>query len=316
LRLGRGGLGRVVGGVVGTDDEDNEKDDDNEKTEELIDTPRLIKICNGKIKRLVRRMIQHFEKAVQEKDGGEKCLVKLLGVLAILRELRVLDSKVESLPLGETFVPMQEREHLLSQSLKYLHGRGYGFLKNINTIDQSANWDEISRLNGLLLWLAHDCGASLFAKRGFNESLEDTQKRIANVSYLLLIAPEAVSDLEALNEATISIEKTTRSYKLFNARQWIKTQVAIGKKLLAIKQKADFYSNKIQSTPLREYWAFIRGEVNPSLHVVLKDGDPVTLTEVGNDNGKKEIKATDVAAFRPLRPFKPSETNSPYEKHF
>jgi hypothetical protein len=288
--------GRSEEELVGTDDEEPDKGI------EVIDTPKLVKICNGKVRRLVGRMIQNFEKAGGLKDGCEKCLVKLLGVLALLRELRSLDNKLEGVPLGETFVPVCERERLLKQSLKYLYGRDHCFLAKIDTGAHAHPWDEMSRLHGLLLWLAHDCGADLTAGKGFNESPEDKKKRIANVSYMLLITPDAVSDRESLNEAEVSIERTTRKHRVPQAQEWVKSHVTLGEKLFRLKQRAHLIQNKINYQPQTEFWAFVRGEINPTLHIVLIPGDPVTLTDICSEDGKRMFQANKVAAFRFRQP--------------
>jgi len=289
-------LGRSEEELIGTDDEEPEVEI------EPIDTPKLVKIANRKVRRLVRRMIQNFEKVDGIKEGYEKCLVKLLGVLALLRELRVLDNKLEDIPFGETFVPVHERELLLKQSVKYLYGRNHNFLAKIELSVHSHPWDEVSRLLGLLLWLAHDCGARLNDVKGFNEPPEEEKKRISNVSLMLLITPDAVSDCEASNEAKLSIEKTTRKHRMVIAKEWIKEHKRMGEKLFQLKRRAHILHKRINGQPRAGYAAFIRNEINPTFSLILNPGDPVTLTDVCSENGKKMYHAAKVAAFKIPQP--------------
>ena len=278
--------------LVGTDDEEPESDP------EIIDTARLIKICNGKVRRLVGRMIKTFEQAANYEEGCEKCLVKLLGVLSLLRELRVLDYKLDSVPIWESFVPIPEREKLLKNALAHLYGRDHSFLMKIDTDKDNGGWEELSKLHGLLLWLAHDCGADLTSEKGFNESPEEKKNRIANLSNMLLITPDAVSDEESLHEAVFSIERTTPKHKKSQSESWIDSHKALGEKLSQVRQRAHQIHKKIKWRPSPGHVAFIRGEESPTLHLILKAGSIVELTDVGNQNGKRSFPVNQVASFK------------------
>ena len=183
--------GRTEEELVDSDDDD-EIERDNPPF--ILDAPKMVKICNNKVRRLITRMIKNFEKTAQEDDGYDTCLMKLVAVLALLRELRSLDCRMEGIPFGESLFPMKERERLLKHSLMYLYGGKHKFLNQIDKDIDATPWDELSRLHGLVFWLAYDCGADLTREKEFNESLEVKRKRIVDKSYLLLISPDAVGD--------------------------------------------------------------------------------------------------------------------------
>ena len=283
--------GRTEEELIGSDDEESEKEP------ELIDMPKMVKICNGKVKRLVTRMIKNFEKTNEDKKEYERCLMKLLAVLALLRELRALDYKLDGIPYEESLFPVKERERLLQYSLKYLYGRDHKFFKNIENEFIEEPWDEIARLHGLLLWLAHDCGADFGEEKKFNESLEDKKKRTLKKSYMLLIAPNSVTDPIALQEAEIGIDKTTPKFRKSNNKIWINTQKTLGEKFFRLIKRAHLIHHKVKGSPRIGYLAFLRDEVDPTLHIVLQTGNHVILTDICAKDGKRYFPISRVAGI-------------------
>lgn len=264
----------------------------------VVDTPQLIKICNGKVRRLVNRIVLTFEQAAERRVDCDKSLIKLLGVLALLRELRALDYKLKDVPPWETFVPIAERERLLKHSLMYLYGRDHRFLSKIDTGGHKEGWDELSKLHGLLLWLAHDCGADLTAVKVFNESPDEKKRRINNLSYMLLVTPDAVADPESLNEAAVSIERTTPRHKLPQCKEWVTAHTILGQKLFQVRQQAHLIQKKINWQPRPGWVGFVRGETSPTLHLILRSDEAVELADVSSENCRKVFPNKQIASFK------------------
>jgi len=281
--------GRSEEELVGSDDEDDEREP------EVIDMPKMVRICNGKVRRLVKRMTKTLEKTAEEEKDYGRCLMKLLAVLALSKELRALDYRLAGIPFDESLVPIEERERLLEDSLKYLYGQDHQFLKETEKELAEEAWDELSRLRGLLLWLAKDCGADLRDEKTFGESWEDRKMRTIKRSYLLLIAPNSVTDPVALQEAATDIEKTTPIFKKADSKNWIIRQEALGKKLSLLQKKAHLVHHKVKRSPRVGDLSFIRDEVDPTFHIVLQTGNQVVLTDICGKDGKRPFPISQVA---------------------
>lgn len=270
-------------------------DDDDERDPEVIDMPKMVRICNGKVRRLVKRMTKNFEQTDEEKTGYCRCLMKLLAVLALSKELRALDYRLTGIPFDESLVPMEARERLLHNSLKYLYGRNHQFLKETARELAEEAWDELSRLHGLLLWLAKDCGADLEDEKIFGESWEDKKMRTTKRSYMLLIAPDSVTDPVALREAETDIERTTPIFKKADSKNWIIRQEALGKKLSLLQKRAHLVHHKVKGLPRVGDMAFLRDQVAPTFHIVLQTGKEVVLTDICGKDGKRRVTGSQVA---------------------
>ena len=287
--------GRTEEELVDSDDDEDEIERDNPLF--ILDAPKMVKICNNKVKRLITRMIKNFEKTTQENDGYDTCLMKLVAVLALLRELRSLDCRMEGIPFGESLFPMKERERLLKHSLMYLYGGKHKFLDQIDKDINETPWDELSRLHGLVFWLAYDCGADLTREKEFNESPEAKRKRIDDKSYLLLISPDAIGDSLAVEEAMVSIEKSTPKYKLSKGKKWLQVHSIIGNKLFKLKKRAHKVQCRIPNSPRVGHFAFIRDEINPTFHIVLETGQNVALSDICEVNGKRLYPTQKIASL-------------------
>jgi len=285
----------------GRNEEEQRGADDDDETNEVetksieIDTPTLVKICNGKVRRLIKRLISNFEKAHEQQENYSACLMKLYAVLALLRELKSFDFRIPKVPFQKSFFPEKDRDHLLSESIKFLYGRSYQFWEKSKTELIDYQIDEISRLKGLLLWLANECGADFRDKRLFRESSEAHERDKHKQSYLLFIASDAAWDDVAIEEAYNCIELTTQTSKKVDGRLWISSHKEIGKKISKFQKKAHKKSHEIINKARIGNMAFVRDQVNPTFHIVLKTGKELILTDV--EIGQRVYSAEKIAAL-------------------
>jgi len=264
---------------VGADDDDDPKDQPEKFIE--IDIPTLVKICNGKVRRLIKRLVANFEKTQEEQENYSSCLMKLYAVLALLRELKSLDFKMPRVPFQESFFQKKEREKLLSEATKYLYGKTYNFLSKAKSELTNDQFDEISRLHGLLLWLAKECGADFREKKWrFQETSDEKELYTQKQSYLLFIAPDAVCDETAFEEVNNCIDIAVHDSKKADSRLWLSFHKQIGQKILKFQKVAHEKHHLITNKPKIGDMAFVRGEVNPEFNIVLKSGGKIILTDI------------------------------------
>jgi hypothetical protein len=180
-------------------------------------------ICQKKVHALGTRILKKLGQAAQQESSRIATLVQLTVVFAVLRELRSLDGTVPWVPLGETLVPLQERQRLFHGALSHLFGRqAHGdkarlFDAALGALDAEP-MEEISKLLGLLLWLAWDSGVSVSAlderRLSWPESLDKAR--------LLVIAPRVATDPIATHEARDSILKSVESNRRADAVNWLR----------------------------------------------------------------------------------------------
>lgn len=71
----------------------------------------------------------------------------------------------------------------------------------------------------------------------------------------------------------------------------------IGEKLCRLTKKAHTVHHKVKGTPKVGYLAFLRDEVDPTLHIVLQIGDHVVLTDICAKDGKRFFPISRVAGI-------------------
>ena len=219
-------LGRSEEEQVGMDD------DDREEQPIKIEPTQIIKICHSKVRSLVNKMLKQLEKAANNTESDPVLpVVQLVAVLALLRELRLLDNKADWIPSGATLFPEKDRETLLLGSVKFLFGVSFHLLENAlrELIDEPK--DEISRLHGLLLWLARDCGKDLRLKYVLGETPEQKRDRILSQYQLLCLAPATAEDDVAREEAKNSISETTKPVYKADSTDWFQKHIRWGTEL-------------------------------------------------------------------------------------
>lgn len=217
--------GRSEEELVGSDDEEQHG---NIK----IDPGQIVKICNNKVHNLVGRMLKQLKKAALENDADHVIpIVQLVAVLALLRQLRLLDYRANWMPAGATLFAPKERVLLLEGCIKYLHGVSFNLLDKALQELNDEPMDEISRLHGLMLWLARECGKDIRSKTVLGEAPEQQKERILSKYLMMYLAPLAATDPVAVEEATSSIMSTAAPIRKVDSDEWVQKHLFWGRGL-------------------------------------------------------------------------------------
>ena len=193
-------------------------DDDSEAETELPppeDQDDLLRVCHAKVGTVIRRMITQLEAYSKGKQNFSNVLLRLLAVLAVLRELRSCDGRVAWVEKGKTTVPKELRLRLLEAIMLNLFERGSQSdpsLLHLELLgDEFCQSDDVARLKGLVLWLAWDCGLALVLKKPFMESDEESKERLQRNAMALALAQMIRTDEVVIDEARQSIGALTSS---------------------------------------------------------------------------------------------------------
>ena len=141
------------------------------------------------------------------RKGGidiESLIVKLTGVLAVLRELRNCDGKQSWIGKGETAVPIESCTSLLWAVLESLFEGEQSFWQIEQIYPDIADAEDVSNLKGLLLWLAWNCRLSFNPKKVFAETQIEEETRLFQNASILAIA-QLINGEEVIEHATKSI---------------------------------------------------------------------------------------------------------------
>jgi len=209
--------------MVGSNEEEQVgKEEDISPTLDEIPKFDLIKAIQGKIRTLVNRMLKNFEK----KEGSEaptyRPVEQLLAVLAVIREVRAQDNRFSQLIAGQSLVPLVYRKQLLDGSIAALFGRKQRLFASFTDAMGKDPEEDVSRLLGLLLWLAYDSRMDVRELHNFPAGdPEERRERLFNLSRLLEIVIASGKDDEVFNEAERSIWKTTPESIRVGVAQWI-----------------------------------------------------------------------------------------------
>lgn len=190
------------------DADDPETDESPEKN--LADSI-LLEHCNRKVTTLVSRMIKQLQSFERGEQSFQDVLVRLLGVLAVLRELRKCDNSAQWVPQGKTAVPLEQRERIFDAIMWSVFDGKFSLLHLEALGEEIENSDEISRLKGLLIWLAWDSGKAFISTKPFNESQQHFEARLFNNGMLLALAQSIRSDQIVIDEAKQSIGTLTKT---------------------------------------------------------------------------------------------------------
>lgn len=200
-------LGRTEEEQVGADD--SEEADLTHLTEE--DRVQLLELCHAKVRTVVRRMIKQLSAYTDGKQLLDAVLYRLLCVLAVLRELRSCDGRVQWVDQGKTTVPRAERLRLFEEVMFSLFEGQTSLLHMESLGDEVATSEDIARLKGLLLWLAWDCGLLFDLDKPFMETPERQRARLNTNAMLLALAQSVQADEQVTEEAQQSIGIFTTS---------------------------------------------------------------------------------------------------------
>jgi len=212
--------GRSEEELVGADDSV-----DHQPEYEEMDDSDIAQLCRGKARRLVGRMVKQMEQAAQRAEKRPTVLIQLVAVLAIIRELRLVERMSRWANIREPLVnhddENDDEETLLTAILTNLFGRGYQLYQAITTALGDERFDELARLKGLLIWLAWDCDVQLDERFGFKEEPDDVQERLRDKAALLEFAQMLKGDSVAQDEASNSILQTVQGGAATVATRWV-----------------------------------------------------------------------------------------------
>ena len=260
----------------------------------------LLNICHRKVKSLINRLEKQFQRTAKENDNHIRPILQLIAVLALLRELRYLDSRLTWIPAGESLVPHVSRQQLNFTAIKYLFGRDYNFLAKVLENYDSDTFDEFSRLYGLLFWLSHQCGEDCRKARVFNEQPEAIRRRYYERAHMVHISPHIASDYSALEEARQSIMNSTSTAKIQEASHWIDAHEFIGIRINEIKNSFQtdqkiIHTLKSTQKPEPGDLAVVPTTSTPTLGIVIMAGDQyISIADVQGEDSVRTFLAEKV----------------------
>ena len=190
-----------------TEEEQIDADDDEHQDENQahpLEQTKLLELCHSKVATIVNRMIAQLRAYANGKSAFDMVLIRLLGVLAVLRELRTCDEKVPWVAKGETTVP-KENFRKLFEEVMYSLFEGEQSLWNFGNADELESSDDLARLKGLLIWLAWETGYTLDLYKPFMETDAQQQTRLRRNAMLVALAQTIYSDEVVIDEARLSI---------------------------------------------------------------------------------------------------------------
>jgi hypothetical protein len=204
--------------------EEEQRETEDEETEEIlapdrkktVDPDEILTICHKKVHRLVDRMVKQLVAYVKDEVELSDIVVRLTAVLALLRELRKCDGK-KWVRRGQTIVPMDEEYLLLEASARALCEGGKSLINVEHHNQEVIDGDELSRLKGLLLWLAWDCEVAYKPDAPIDEEQHDLQDRFYDNALILALSQIMGYDTDVEHEAQESIKPFAG-----NGDKWLK----------------------------------------------------------------------------------------------
>lgn len=277
----------------------DQDDDSTDYAPEALTDYELASICRRKVHTLVARMVQQLEQASTTDSDPALILVQLVAVLATLRELRALENHPRWNRLREELVSVDDSYALLWWAIAYVYGPKHCLMdRALKNMASNTLPDEVSRLPGLLLWLAWDNGVCLDDSRVFGEYPEDARRRIAEKAMLIALAPPASQDAIALAEAQGSVLRTAKPNQQASATEWLDRYISWGR--LLSQRIAHFKSlPKKAGRPEPGDLAYATYVTNPILCVVSSSTEKyVGLVDLSCENDEIRYMADKVASIQ------------------
>ena len=192
----------------GRNEEEQMDADDDEGLEEARalseKQAEVLQVCHSKVRTIVNRMVAQLRAHMDERKPLEQVLIRLLCVLAVLRELRACDGHVPWVEKGKTTVPREQVAKLFEEVMHTLFERKQSLL-HLENLDALADSDDVGRLKGLLVWLAWEYGLTMNLKKPFMETRGQLEARLRGNAMMLALAQGIQSDEVAIDEARQSI---------------------------------------------------------------------------------------------------------------
>lgn len=209
--------GRSEEEQVGADDDIDAMDDEAELR------AAILKVCHSRVGTVVartKRLLGQYENGdVDLKD----LVVRLLAVLAVLRELRNCDGRVNWATDGQSTVPIKSRIALLEALAPVVLEGSASLLLHDEMNSALRESDEMARFKGLLLWLCWDCGMTMDLRQPFNEEPESRKARLSANALILAVAQTVRGDRDVIREGRSSIERLAP-----NEVEWLDGVTALG----------------------------------------------------------------------------------------
>lgn len=210
-------------------------DDDIQPLEESP-TKDLVKICHGKVRTLVNRMLKQLEIAHEGQLAPAVVVEQLLAVMAVLREIRRQDRRLAPVTGGESLIPIVQRKRLINGALKQLYERKRDLYAKAICVLEDDPYGDMPRFRGLLLWLAWDAGLDARISKPPGETYEQRKERLVDKGKLATLLPIVAADDEAIEEARRSIWLKVGDPQEADARLWLDVHLRWGREVLELFQ--------------------------------------------------------------------------------
>lgn len=261
----------------------------------------ITKMCHKKIRTLVSRMLKQLERKKVEEVSAHRPVEKFLAVLAVLREVRAQDHRMEHLTDGQSLVPLEERRRLLDGSLAALFGNKQELCRMVISAFAEDPEEDFPRFIGLLLWLAWDSSLDARTAMQNNTNREDRHAcshELAGLVQLFLLADKHNS---AIEEAERSIWRTLGDAERNSAGKWLKAHSAWGRSLSELYQNYPGWP-LLEREPRTGDLAVPIKEILPTLQVVKKICDAKVHFSEPGDTTREPAYLKDFVAFTEMPP--------------
>jgi hypothetical protein len=254
-------------------------------------------LCRQKIRRLFSRMKAQIDRALADAAKSPSLLVQLVAVLAVTRELRMLEKHDRWKHAHAHLVDPEDEDELLRHVMRAFFGRGIDLYARLLATLGVETFDELIRLKGLLLWLAWDCGVILDDTFRIGDERDEIQERLWDKAALLELVQMMSGDNLSFEEAKVSILLVARPEEHQSAAGWIgaweQWANAVGNARLRMRA-----GNLAQPSPNRlGALAYAISTHNPKLRIVSSlSTDTVGLFDFGPDSNEISYQSARVSS--------------------
>lgn len=260
--------------------------DDDVQAPEEIQGGDLVRVCHGKVRTVVSRMLKQLERAHGRQVPPAGAIRQLLAVLALLRELRRQDPRLASITGGQSLVPVLQQERLIDGALEKLFERQKGlYVEAMRSLGDDPDGD-LPRLRGLLLWLAWDAG--LDARREPEENEDDDEEGVIPFferAQLATLLPLVVSDPAAVQEACASILIESGDVREVEARHWLDAHLRWGEAILERYRNRHKWPKGSHGVAPGSLALATRERTQRLRLLIGRQGETVRLVDIGEDTG-------------------------------
>lgn len=251
-----------------------------------VNDAALAKLCQSKAGRLIKRAIRYVEQSAASTAPRQwlSAIVKLTAVLAVLRELRVIEHLPRWRAVHEPLVKAEALESLLEGVLPVLFGRETALLWRAHEALGSESYEELARLKGLLLWLAWDCRVILEDQFSPMDEPDSLFVKLWEKAALLEIAQYLPGEDLGLQEAYQSVMRCASAAERVSASRWLEHVSEWCRQVEGLLLRGRGKPKAVSDTQIGEV-AYVNRDSH--LRVICrKDTDAVALVDLGSDDGQ------------------------------